>query len=294
MPALMRCALTWRPQRWDLAVNFEPDIRSNVLLALSGAPRRAGFTTGGGGALLTGAIPYDPRAHVSVNAVRLVQHALGVPESPAPPAPRLAIPDSASRAAAAMLGIRADRPVVAVHPSGGREIKQWPPDRFGAVAARLARARGGAQLVLTGADADRPLGDAVRAALPTDAPVIDLIGRADLVLLAAVLKAVDVLITGDTGPMHLAAAVGTPVVAVFGPSDPARYAPLARDARIVRVDLPCSPCNRIRRPPARCVGHTPDCLLGVGVEAVFDAAQELLAMPGRRAGIGPIRAAARP
>ena len=68
--------------------------------------------------------------------------------------------------------------------------------------------------------------------------------------------------------MHLAVAVGTPVVAVFGPSDPARYAPRGPLDRVVRVDLPCSPCNRIRLPPARCVGHTPDCLAFVTADSV--------------------------
>ena len=62
--------------------------------------------------------------------------------------------------------------------------------------------------------------------------------------------------------MHLADAVGTPIVAVFGPSDPRRYAPRGVRDTVVRIDLPCSPCNRIRLPPARCVGHTPDCLAG--------------------------------
>jgi ADP-heptose:LPS heptosyltransferase len=98
-------------------------------------------------------------------------------------------------------------------------------------------------------------------------------GAIDLVTLAAVLERLDVFVTGDTGPMHLAAAVGTPVVAVFGPSDAARYAPRGNRHRVVRIDLPCSPCNRIRRPPARCVGHTPDCLSGIDVQRVLEAAE---------------------
>ena len=85
------------------------------------------------------------------------------------------------------------------------------------------------------------------------------------------------LLTGDTGPMHLAAAVGTPVLAVFGPSMPWRYQPLVAHHRVVRVDLPCSPCNRIRLPPERCQGHTPDCLAGVHVDAVVAAGRSLLA-----------------
>jgi ADP-heptose:LPS heptosyltransferase len=68
-------------------------------------------------------------------------------------------------------------------------------------------------------------------------------------------------------------------VGIFGPSDPARYAPLTARARVVRVDLPCSPCNRIRLPPTRCVGHTPACLEGVAVARVVEAALSLLAVP---------------
>jgi ADP-heptose:LPS heptosyltransferase len=81
--------------------------------------------------------------------------------------------------------------------------------------------------------------------------------------------------------MHLAHAVSTPVVAVFGPSEPKRYAPRGARDIVVRIDLPCSPCNRIRQPPARCTGHTPDCLTGVGTAAVMAAIDETLRGSGR-------------
>jgi ADP-heptose:LPS heptosyltransferase len=101
-------------------------------------------------------------------------------------------------------------------------------------------------------------------------------GEQDLLTLAAILQRLDLFITGDTGPMHVAAAVGTPVVAVFGPSDPRRYAPGGARDRVVRIDLPCAPCNRIRLPPARCVGHMPDCLAGISADRVFDTAAAVL------------------
>jgi ADP-heptose:LPS heptosyltransferase len=91
-----------------------------------------------------------------------------------------------------------------------------------------------------------------------------------------VLERLVVFVTGDTGPMHLAAAMGTPVVALFGPSVPARYAPRSAGSRVVRVDHPCSPCNRIRLPPDRCRGHVPECLDGISVNAVLAAARWLL------------------
>jgi ADP-heptose:LPS heptosyltransferase len=172
-------------------------------------------------------------------------------------------------------------PLVGLHVSGGRAIKQWEPDRFGEVAQRLIDAAG-ATIVLTGSADDRALVTRVREMLPPQ-HTIDVAGHLDLLTLAAILADLDLLITGDTGPMHLAAAVATPVVAVFGPSDPVRYAPRGRLDCVVRVDLPCSPCNRIRLPPARCTGHTPDCLTSVSADRVFAAATAVLQELGRRA-----------
>ena len=85
--------------------------------------------------------------------------------------------------------------------------------------------------------------------------------------------------TGDTGPMHLAAAVGTPVVGIFGPTDPARYAPLINQSAAVHANLWCRPCHRTRRPPARCRHGAPDCLVGVGTGDVVAAVRSLL-VPG--------------
>src|SRR4029079_4142165 len=103
-----------------------------------------------------------------------------------------------------------------------------------------------------------------------------------LIDVAALLEQTDLIVTGDTGPMHLAHAVGTPIVAIFGPSDPRRYAPRGAHDRVVRIDLPCAPCNRIRRPPARCTHGTPDCLSGVAVAAVTAAIDDVLSGGGSR------------
>lgn len=271
LTALLSEARTWRSREYDLAINFEPDIRSHLVAAASGAARIAGFSSGGGGPLLDIALAIDPRMRTSDNARRLAAAALDVPTRVR--AARLELPGDVRRRARDLLESAA-APFVGVHASGGREIKQWPPERFGEVAARLARDRN-ATIVLTGSAADRPLVDTALRAL-AGVRVIDLSGDLDLPALAAVLEQFDVYITGDTGPMHLAAAVGTPVVAIFGPSDPVRYAPPEVRHRIVRIDLPCSPCNRIRLPPARCVGHTPDCLAGIDVDRVYDAAVSVL------------------
>jgi ADP-heptose:LPS heptosyltransferase len=118
--------------------------------------------------------------------------------------------------------------------------------------------------------------DRVLSRLTPDVRWLDLAGDLDLATLAAVLDELDLFITADTGPMHLAATVGTPLVALFGPSDPNRWGPLSSRAAIVRHELPCSPCNRIRQPPQRCVGGVPQCLAAIEVDDVYRAAVSLL------------------
>ena len=269
--ALVAGAAAWRSRAYDLAINFEPDIRSNLALAASGAKRTAGFRSGGGGPLLDVALDYDTRTHTADNAVRLVRAALGAAAAPADA--RLQIPEAARAEASRLLAPLGPGLKVGIHVSGGREVKQWPEARFREVAEHLVTDRS-AGIVLTGAPGDRAQVDVVRSALPADR-TLDLSGTG-LLTVAAVLQQLDLFVTGDTGPMHLAHAVGTPVVAVLGPSDPARYAPRGLHDVVVRIDLPCSPCNRIRLPPARCTGRTPDCLAGIGAAQVIAAIDGVL------------------
>ena len=290
LAALARRAWAWRRHRYDIAINLEGDIRSNLLLGLSGARWKAGFDMAGGGPVLDDAVEFDLAKHTATNGVTLVATALG--EEPitraarvgtpreaasALPRTRLLLPGDARERAERLLHSEANRtsPVVGIQVGAGRLVKQWPVERLAVVAGRLV-SEFNATIVLTGAQEDRTAADVLRAHLPQSACVIDLVGELDLVTLAAVLARLSLLITPDTGPMHIAAVVGTPVVAIFGPASPERWGPLSHHSRIVRVDLPCSPCNRIRRPPARCVGHTPDCLASILVDDVYRSAASLL------------------
>ena len=280
-PLLLRGAFAWRKKRYDLAINFEPDVRSNLLIAASGAHWTAGYSSAGGGPLLDEALQYDPASHTADNAKRLVETVFAAGALPNP-APLILIPEEYHRRARTLLG-SARRPLVAMHVSGGRPVKQWEPARFADVARRLVAGRG-ASILLTGAVADRPLVEQVARDLPPGA-AIDATGEVDLLTLAALLDACELLVSGDTGPMHIAAAVGTPIVAVFGPSDPRRYAPRGPHDRVVRVDLPCAPCNRIRLPPARCTGIIPDCLALIAPDRVLDAAIAIIDQCAPRRGL---------
>ena len=288
--ALARRAWAWRSHGYDVAINLEGDIRSNLLLGLSGARWLAGFDMAGGGPILDDAVEFTLGEHTATNGVTLVARALGEERAPsgarvgtareaasALPRAELRLPGEARERAERLLPLEARRtsPVIGVQVGAGRLVKQWPGERLAAVAARLM-SEFNATIVLTGAQEDRTTADALRANLPESTGVIDLVGALDLVTLAAVLARLSLLITPDTGPMHIAAVVDTPVVAIFGPASPERWGPLSQHCQVVRVDLPCSPCNRIRRPPARCLGHTPDCLASIRVDDVYRAATSLL------------------
>jgi ADP-heptose:LPS heptosyltransferase len=151
------------------------------------------------------------------------------------------------------------------------------------VAGRLQRELG-ATIMITGSEADRPLAREVAAALPERA--IDLTGRLSVRETLAVIAGLDLFLSPDTGPMHMACAVDTPSVSVFGPSDPVRYfsggsgEPGSRHV-VVRPDLWCSPCNLISKPPAECVGpEGPECLRAVTVDAVSAVALRVLREAG--------------
>lgn len=271
---LIRWARGLRSERYDLAADFQGDVRTNLLMWLAGARWRVGFAQAGGGAPLTAVLPYDDSIYMGDLAMRVAQILGGDPASRA--RWRLRLPEDAQRAARALLSRHSltAAPVV-IHPGAGRAIKQWPPERFARVAD--AAAARGVPVVLTGAQSDRELADAVLAAARSRDAIIDLVGATDVLELGGVFARAAAVVTPDTGPLHLAAALGVPVVAIFGPSDPRRYfSPRSTASRLVRIDLPCSPCNRIRLPPARCVGHTPDCLAGIDPAAVLAALDTIL------------------
>jgi ADP-heptose:LPS heptosyltransferase len=267
----------WRRGGFDTAINLEGDIRSHVLMRATGIPERVGFDMAGGGPVLTRRVPYDPATHVADNCVRLIERAVDLPTgSMSRSMPPLVLPDAVRAAGAMLLADAGDGPLVGIHPSGGRAIKQWDLAALATSAATVA-ARLGATIVLTGTSGDRAIADAVRTGVPDSIRVVDLVGRAGLGALAAVLERLTVFISADTGPMHIAAALGTPTVGIFGPSDPRRWGPLGPHTRVVRAGIWCSPCNLIRNPPERCRGHVPDCLAAVTPDMVAAAALDVAA-----------------
>lgn len=180
---------------------------------------------------------------------------------------RVSIP-AESRAQAAEILREQGRPWIAVAPGAASDLKRWPLEKFGEIIRRIVRGGYGNVLLLGGAE-NRAHVEMLKEWI--SCPFLDLVGKTSLPDLAAVLERSAVLISNDSGPMHLAAAVGIPVVAIFGPSDAKRYGPYGDRHKVVRLDLPCSPCGK-----AQCPLGTHACMRDLDVEKVWHAVQLLL------------------
>jgi heptosyltransferase II len=259
---------------FDTAILLPNSFRSAVIARRAAIPERWGYRTGWRGLLLTRAVD---RAPAGVHQVEYYQHlvrALGFPSGPG--APRLEVSAEVRAAAARTLeqaGWDGQAPLVVLAPgaaNGG--AKRCAPGAFAALARELAG--DGLQPVLIGSAMDSGTGSAVESAAG-GSTVVNLIGRTDLSTLAGVLANARALVANDSGAMHLGAAIGTPVTALFGPTDERVTGPrAARSCRSQPIVLShpvwCSPC-RLRECP---IGHA--CMRGIAVDAVVGAVRRQL------------------
>jgi len=276
LAAIADAARALKEHAFELAVILPNSLSSALICLLAGIPARLGFAAGLRGLLLTiRAARPRPGRHQMHDYLGLLQP-LG--SSRCPEAPALVLPEDAptwARGYLAARGIDAAVPLIGLNPGAtyGR-AKQWPPERF-AELSRVLLARGSGTILIVGDAAAVPLAGIIRAINPQR--IISAAGQTSVLQLAALLACCHVLVTNDTGPMHVAGAVRTPVVAIFGSTDPVATGPLGADAAVVRAAAACSPCLR-RTCPA---GHYA-CMQAVSVAEVAAAVSAQLSK-GRRA-----------
>jgi 3-deoxy-D-manno-octulosonic-acid transferase len=152
-------------------------------------------------------------------------------------------------------------PLLAVVPGTTWEGKNWPPEYFAQVISSL---RGKYQAVLCGGPGDRLLADEIIS--KTNIPVADAVGKTSLLELAAIIERSSLVLTGDTGPLHMAVALNIPTVSVFGASDPEVYGPLAGPHIVLKTEAACAPCNKRKCPR----GHI-TCMPSLTPQMVIDA-----------------------
>lgn len=277
-----RLANELRRGRFDLAILFQNAFEAALLAFLAGIPRRYGYATDGRRLLLSDPIPRPGRTAIShqVHYYLEMLRPLGCEEGAKPP--RLVLFREEETAMAKRLmesGVGGDELVIGLNPGstyGG--AKRWLPERFAETADRLA-GQSGAKVLIVGARGEEPLARAIAEKIQAGTVVLS--GQTSVRELMAAVKRCAVFVTNDTGPMHIAAAFGVPVVAVFGPTDWRTTAPFGTGHTLVRQPVDCSPCL-LRECP---IDHR--CMTRVTVDEVYHAAVVQMAtkqavVPGAR------------
>ena len=266
-----------RRQSFDLAVLFQNAFEAAFLTFLAGVPRRYGYATDGRSLLLSNPVAVPDRSALT-HQVRYywdLLKPLGLTGDP--PAPELVVSPEEEQAMAGRLaqgGFTANDVVVGINPGstyGG--AKRWLPERYAEATERLCRTIRESRnqqvgVVIFGAKGEERLGQDIAARLSS--PSLVLSGATTIRELMAALKRCAMLLTNDTGPMHIASAFQVPLVAIFGPTDWRTTSPFGSAHAIVRQPVDCAPCL-LRECP---IDHR--CMTRVTVDQVYDAAVKQL------------------
>ncbi len=277
-----RLASELRRKRFDLAIVLQNAFEAALLVWAAGIPKRIGYARDGRSLLLTDAIPIDPEVRKLHQAYYYlgILAGLGLLESRAwgrggtVPSAHIGVREEDRVAARAILqscGIPQEDLIVGITPGAFYgEAKRWFADRYAVVAHAIAE-ENTARILLFGAASDLPVVQEVAAAMKRDSVI--LAGRTTLGQLMALIKECRLLITNDSGPMHLAAALDVPQLALFGSTSETATGPLNRNARVIKHPVDCNPCF-LRKCPTdfRCMNR-------ISAEEVIEAARKMLASP---------------
>ena len=296
----VRLAARLRRARYDLVIDLHGGPRSSWLTFATGAPQRIGYTVTGRGWMYTTAVarPRELRPRHSVvnqwdllEAIRLepadaLRHGTttwpGGAADPRRDAVEMPLDPAADAAIARRLdsaGITAEHALVVAHVSAGNPFRRWPEPAFVEALAAIAGADPGRRVIVSSGPSDRDAAERIiagaRAALGANAGRIVAFGEFDLAELRALIGRSRLFLGGDTGPLHIAATTGTPVVGLYGPTLPARSAPW-RDPSIPTISLdagplPCRPCEQ-----RVCEPGDFRCLTTLRPEDVISAAERAL------------------
>ena len=264
-----------RQGRFDLAIDFRGDIRTIALLRLAGVPERIGYGVAGGAFMLTRCPEYRRGRHEVEHSLALVP---GGPDGASVERiERIHYSPEQMETAEALLGpqdaghnARRQGPLIGLQVSAGFPTKRWPAERFAELAGRLGRRQGG-RVVIVGSEAERAELEAFATGIDP-APRVAA-GRTDLPTLAALLDRLDLFIGNDSGPTHIAAAMGRPTLFLWsGTNDLHQWGPWGGDdrVRVIRVPVECERCE------LRTCPREHECMRGIGVDEVYQAALEML------------------
>ncbi|MBW7997245.1 MAG: glycosyltransferase family 9 protein [Candidatus Glassbacteria bacterium] len=272
---LLRTALQLRNERFDLAFSVHRSARTAFLLRLAGIPERIGFAQSALPGLYTSRVERPREVHETLRNIGLLAP-FGVNPSLVPTRPMLPVTGEEANHVFGILGIdlpRGDGPVVLVAPGSVWGTKRWLAESYGRLIDELT-SQLGARVIMVGTTTDREQAQKVLDSCGSS--VLDMVGMTDLRELCALVRKADLVITGDSAPMHVAWAFDIPTVAIFGSTVPGLgFAPDSERCRVVELKgLECRPCSD-HGPQACPLGHF-QCMKGVSVEMVFSACREMI------------------
>ncbi len=265
-----------RDTRYDMIFDFQALLKSGILIALAKGRRKIGFGKGlehmeHSYIFLNERIPaVDMEIHALSRGMMLL-NAMGISSNNVEY--NLPIFKHDHKKIDELMrhhGISGVKSLIAINPVAKWETKLWPNKQFAELADMLID-RYDVKIVFTGGIKDYSIIQTITSSMKGQA--INFAGKTTLTELAALYEKAALVISTDTGPMHLAAAMGTPVVALFGPTAPWRTGPFGKGHQIITAELECSPCFK-----RRC--ETTDCMSKISVMQVFDGVKKMLGNQG--------------
>ncbi len=243
--ALRGFAASLRQEKYDVVIDFQGLLRSGVISWLSRSPRRIGFKDGREGSpwfYTESYIPQNGILHAVAKNVDLVRQAFRI-DGDVRRAPLRIRAEWQARADEHLAAMQGEGPVVAVACTSRWRSKDWPLTCFAQTLELVAQQVPNVRCWLLGAPADVSRCEQLAAMAPKARP-LNLAGKTSMTSLAALLASSNVLLTNDSGPMHIAAALGTPCVALFGATSPEKTGPYGEDGwhAVIRSRCPQSPC----------------------------------------------------
>jgi heptosyltransferase-2 len=268
-----------RARHFDKVYVLKRSLSSAIMAFFSGAPERIGFATEGRAILLSKRVPYRHDRHEVENFLAVLR-ADGIevtdtflecwttPEE-----------DAAAAGVIAGAGAPAGKRLVALHPFAANPLRGWHLEDFASLAARFSDH--GFTPLLLGAPGDRNCYDAAQALFGTGA--VDLVGKCSLRVTMALLKRCSLFVGNDSGIMHLAAATGIPLIALFGPQSPVKFGPWSERSAVIYKKFSCSPCRQkffteCEPSPRR----RPSCVEAITVDEVFAEGMAFLHADSRK------------
>lgn len=265
----------WQKREFDLAVLFPNSLEAALVAALSRVPFRTGYATEGRQRLLTHPLQlpeWRSTRHEIYYYLNIVERLGGAENSSSHPDGSLTVSEVRKTEARELLrrhGVTEGRKLIALCPGSiNSRAKRWPAERFAALGDRFANELDG-DVVLIGSQAEQEVSHNVSQAMRRT-PIV-LTGKTNLTQLVGMLSVVDLLVTNDTGPAHIASALGRPTLVIFGPTNPLTTSPYSESGQIIRVPPDCAPCM-LRDCP---IDHR--CMTAITPDDVFQRSTVLLA-----------------